>query len=47
MMNILKKNDDIKFIIKELPILGESSLLASKFAIIIYLVDGPKIYENF
>ena len=47
MMNILKKNDDIKFIIKELPILGESSLLASKFAIIIYLVDGPRIYENF
>ena len=34
-------------IIKELPILGESSLLASKFAVIIYLVDGPNIYEKF
>ena len=46
-MNILNENNDIKYIIKELPILGESSLLASKFAIIIYLVDGPKIYEKF
>ena len=36
MMNILNENNDIKYIIKELPILGESSLLASKFAIIIY-----------
>jgi protein-disulfide isomerase len=47
MMNILNVNNDIKYIIKELPILGESSLLASKFAIIIYFVDGPKIYEKF
>ena len=47
MMNILNENNDIKYIIKELPILGESSLLASKFAINIYLVDGPKIYEKF
>ena len=47
MMNILNENNDIKYIIKELPILGESSLLASKFAIIIYLIDGPKIYEKF
>lgn len=47
MMNILKGNEDIKYIIKELPILGESSLLASKFAVIIYLVDGPNIYEKF
>ena len=47
MMNIIDANNDIKYIIKELPILGESSLLASKFAINIYLVDGPKIYEKF
>ena len=47
MMNILNMNNDIKYIIKELPILGESSLLASKFAITIYLIDGPKIYEKF
>ena len=46
-MNILNDNNDVKYIIKELPILGESSLLASKFAIEIYLVDGPKIYEKF
>ena len=47
MMNIINANNDIKYIIKELPILGESSLLASKFAIIIYLIDGPKIYKKF
>ena len=48
MMNILNENKDIKYIIKELPILGEKVLLlASKFAINIYLVDGPKIYEKF
>ena len=47
MMNILNENNDIKYIIKELPILGESSLLASKFAVTIYLVDGPKIYKKF
>ena len=46
-MNILNENNDIKYIIKELPILGESSLLASKFAVTIYLVDGPKIYKKF
>ena len=46
-MNILNENKDIKYIIKELPILGESSLLASKFAVTIYLVDGPKIYKKF
>ena len=46
-MNILNENNDIKYIIKELPILGESSLLASKFAVTIYLVDGPKIYKQF
>ena len=46
-MNILNENNDIKYIIKELPILGESSLLASKFAVTIYLVDGPTIYKKF
>ena len=46
-MNILNENEDIKYIIKELPILGESSLLASKFAVTIYLIDGPKIYKKF
>ena len=46
-MNILNENNNIKYIIKELPILGESSLLASKFAVTIYLIDGPKIYKKF
>lgn len=46
-MKLLKSNKDLQYIIKELPILGQSSLLASKFAISIYLTDGPLIYEKF
>ena len=36
-MNILNENNDIKYIIKELPILEKVHLLASKFAVTIYL----------
>ncbi len=46
-INTLKNDKNIKYIVKELPILGESSLLASKVAISIYLIDGPEIYEKF
>ena len=46
-MKFLKKNDDVRYIVKELPILGERSILASKVAILIYLVDGPDVYKKF
>ena len=46
-MKFLKKNDDVRYIVKELPILGERSILASKFAILIYLKDGPEVYQKF
>ena len=46
-MKFLKKNDDVRYIVKELPILGERSLLASKFAILIYLIDGSEVYQKF
>ena len=46
-MKFLKKNDDVSYIVKELPILGERSILASKFAILIYLKDGPEVYQKF
>ena len=46
-MKFLKKNDDVRYIVKELPILGERSILASKFAILIYLEDGPEVYQKF
>ena len=46
-MKFLKKNDDVRYIVKELPILGERSILASKFAVLIYLKDGPEVYQKF
>ena len=46
-MKFLKKNDDVRYIVKELPILGERSILASKFAVLIFLKDGPEVYEKF
>ena len=46
-MEFLKKNGNIRYIVKELPILGERSILASKFAILIYLKDGPEVYQKF
>ena len=46
-MQILETDGNIKFIIKELPILGKSSLIASKIATSIYLSDGSKTYEKF
>ncbi len=46
-MKFLKKNNDVRYIVKELPILGERSILASKFAILIYLKDGPEVYQKF
>ena len=46
-MKFLNNNNNIRYIIKELPILGERSLLASKVAILIYLVDGSEVYKKF
>ena len=46
-MKFLKNNDDARYIVKELPILGERSILASKFAVLIYLKDGPEVYQKF
>ena len=46
-MKFLKNNNNVRYIVKELPILGERSILASKVAILIYLVDGPDVYKKF
>jgi protein-disulfide isomerase len=46
-MKFLKNNDDVRYIVKELPILGEKSILASKFAILIFLKDGSEVYQKF
>ena len=46
-MKFLKNNNNVRYVVKELPILGEKSLLASKIAVLIYLVDGSEIYKKF
>lgn len=42
---LLEGNDDIRFIVKEFPILGEQSVLASRMAIATQLVAGPEAYK--
>ena len=46
-MEYLKNNDSVRYVVKELPILGEISLLASKVAVLIYLIDGSEVYKKF
>ena len=46
-MKFLKNNNNVRYVVKELPILGERSLLASKVAVLIYLVDGSETYKKF
>ncbi len=41
----LKEDQNIRFIVKEFPILGEASLVSSKFAIAVKNVGGPEKYK--
>ena len=41
----LKTDQNIRFIVKEFPILGDASLTSSKFAIAVKNVGGPKKYK--
>jgi protein-disulfide isomerase len=43
---LVKSDGNIRFIVKEFPILGEESLLASKFAIATRLVAGDEAYKQ-
>lgn len=42
---LLEADDNIRFVVKEFPILGEQSLLASRFAIATKLVEGDEAYK--
>ncbi|WP_282128070.1 DsbA family protein [Roseobacter litoralis] len=42
---LLAADDNIRFVVKEFPILGEQSLLASRFAIATKLEEGPDAYK--
>lgn len=43
---LLAEDDNIRFIVKEFPILGEQSLLASRFAIATRLEAGTEAYKS-
>ena len=44
---LLKDNPDLKFVVKELPILGEQSIIAAKASIAMLQRHGPIMYEKF
>lgn len=43
---LIASDGNIKFIVKEFPILGEASELSSRFAIATKIVDGPEAYKK-
>ena len=45
-LEILNENKNVKYVIKELPILGNQSLIASKMALSVLIEDGPEIYKK-
>ncbi|WP_432618831.1 DsbA family protein [Albidovulum sp.] len=45
-MKLIAKDGNIRYIVKEFPILGEQSVLASQFAIAVLQVAGPEAYEK-
>ena len=42
---LITKDDNIRFVVKEFPILGEASLVSSKFAIAVKNIGGPEKYK--
>ncbi len=44
---ILEANDDVRFVLKEFPILGPDSTLSSRAAISVLINQGDEIYEGF
>jgi protein-disulfide isomerase len=42
---LVKSDGDIRYVVKEFPILGDESVLASRFAISVLHVAGPEAYQ--
>ena len=47
MVDLIANNSRIRFIIKEFPILGTESVLASKASIALFINQGPDTYKDF
>ena len=46
-LELINSNPEIRFIVKEFPVLGDESLIASKASIAVFLDQGSKIYRTF
>ncbi|MCK7475781.1 MAG: hypothetical protein MZV49_25095 [Rhodopseudomonas palustris] len=42
----MKSDGNIRFVLKEYPILGKKSVLASRFAIAVLQIAGPEAYKQ-
>ena len=45
-LELVESDGDIRYIVKEFPILGEESVIASQFAVAALQVAGPEAYEK-
>ncbi|WP_137112089.1 DsbA family protein [Rhodobacter sp. SY28-1] len=43
---LIKTDGNIRFVVKEFPILGEASLISSQFAIAVLQLHGPEAYDK-
>ncbi|MDD8024129.1 MAG: DsbA family protein [Paracoccaceae bacterium] len=43
---LLEKDGNIRFVVKEFPILGQESELSSRFAVAVLQLAGPEVYEK-
>ena len=46
-LELINLNPEIRFIVKEFPILGDESLIASKASVAVFLDQGSTVYRNF
>jgi len=43
---LVAANSDVRFVVKELPVLGDESVLASRAALAVLVNDGPDVYHR-
>ena len=46
-LELINSNPEIRFIVKEFPILGDESMIASKASVAVLLDQGSKVYRTF
>ena len=46
-LELIDSNPEIRFVVKEFPILGDESMIASKASVAVFLDQGSKVYRAF